>query len=346
MKKYLFFLTLSVGCLTVLAQTDKEPFLVKQLSNQTINNAQVETSGGSISVEGVDASKARVEVYITPSNYKRTNSISKEEIQKRLDTDYDLSINSSNGKVTAIAKSKHQIRDWKKALNISFRVYIAKDASTDLSTSGGSISLTNLSGKEDFSTSGGSLSIDHVSGKISGRTSGGSIEVKDSHDDIDLNTSGGSIDASNCDGTLKLTTSGGSLELVNLKGNINATTSGGGIEGKNIEGELRAHTSGGSIQFENLSCSLETSTSGGSIDISMTSLGKYLKVRNSGGNINLQIPSNKGMDLDMNAQNIKTSHLNNFSGNMEEDQIKGKLNGGGIPVTVVAGSGRIHLTIK
>ena len=78
----------------------------------------------------------------------------------------------------------------------------------------------------------------------------------------------------------------------------------------------------------------------------MTSLGKYLKVRNSGGNINLQIPSNKGMDLDMNAQNIKTSHLNNFSGNMEEDQIKGKLNGGGIPVTVVAGSGRIHLTIK
>jgi len=36
----------------------------------------------------------------------------------------------------------------------------------------------------------------------------------------------------------------------------------------------------------------------------------------------------------------------NFSGKMSEDEIAGKLNGGGVPVTVRAGSGRIYLGLK
>jgi hypothetical protein len=47
-------------------------------------------------------------------------------------------------------------------LSISFKVFVPKNTSTDLSTSGGSISLTNLTGEQKFSTSGGSLNIDNV----------------------------------------------------------------------------------------------------------------------------------------------------------------------------------------
>src|SRR5688572_11142808 len=223
MKKYfLFFLLAAQSCL-VMAQKDKEPFMSKLLSNESIKNAVVQTSGGSISITGVSASEARIEVYVYPNNSNQSN-LSKEEIQQRLTELDDLNINVTNNKLTAIAKSKEQIRDWKKALNISFKLFVPKDVSSELTTSGGSISLVNLTGNQDFTTSGGSLHIDNLTGKTNGRTSGGSISLENSKNDIDLTTSGGSIEAKNCEGKLRLITSGGSLNLKNLKGEIRATT--------------------------------------------------------------------------------------------------------------------------
>jgi len=323
----------------------KEPYMTKSLAGQTIKNVEVETSGGSIDVKGGTGADARVEVYVWPNNYQKGDNISKEEIQKRLDEYYTITISVQNNKVTAVAKTKKNITNWKKAVSVSFKVFVQQNVSTDLSTSGGSISLVNLSGSQDFTTSGGSLHVENLTGKIKGHTSGGSIELSGSKDDIDLTTSGGSIDARNCSGKIKLSTSGGSLKLSDLKGNINAQTSGGSVDGENIEGALVTHTSGGNIDLEGLRCSLETSTSGGNIDVEVTTLKGFVKISNSGGNINLRVP-NQAMDLRLTGGRIKTDKLNNFSGSIEEEEVKGKISGGGIPVTVDAGSGRVTLSFK
>jgi hypothetical protein len=346
MKKLFLFLFLAVLGYSADAQINKgkEPFMTKSLSNETVQKTEVETSGGSISVTGVEASQARVEVYVTANNSK--NDLSDEELRQRMNEKYDLVVAVSNNKLTATAKPKERITDWKKALNISFKIFVPKNGSTNLSTSGGSISLTNLSGSQDFSTSGGSLNIDNVSGKIDGRTSGGSISLENSKDEIELTTSGGSIEAKNCEGKLRLTTSGGSLSLRDLKGDIRATTSGGSINGKNIGGELITHTSGGSIHLDDLSCSLEASTSGGNIAISIKELGSYVRINNSAGNIDLDLPKNKGIDLDLSADKIKTDKMDNFNGKIGEEDVAGKLNGGGVPVKVRAGSGKIYLALK
>jgi DUF4097 and DUF4098 domain-containing protein YvlB len=103
--------------------------------------------------------------------------------------------------INGYCKTKRKKYGLEKGLSISFKVFVLKNVSTDLSTSGGSINLTNLTGDQKFSTSGGSLHIDNVGGKIDGRTSGGSIHLENSRDDIDLSTSGGSIEASNCNGS-------------------------------------------------------------------------------------------------------------------------------------------------
>jgi hypothetical protein len=341
MKKYLLFFLLAAFQILVNAQTDKTPFMTKSLSNESIKDVEVETSGGSIAVSGATAN-ARVEVYITSNNNKE---LTKEEIQQRLNDKYNLDISVANNKVTATARLKEKMTDWKKALNISFKVFVPRNVSTDLSTSGGSISLTNLSGNLKFSTSGGSLDLDNVAGNVDGRTSGGSINVENSKDDIELATSGGSIDAKNCEGKLRLTTSGGSLDLKDLKGDIRATTSGGSIHGSDVEGELITHTSGGSIHLSDLSCSLETSTSGGNIDVSIKALGKYIKISNSAGNVDVTLP-NKGLDLDLSASKIKTGQLTNFNGKVDDEEINGKLNGGGVPVRIDAGSGKISLSLR
>ena len=347
MKKLLLVLFTACISWSLQAQFDaeKDPFKTQSLSNSSIQKVYARTSGGSISVTGVPAGEARIEVYVQPSNY-RSNRLSKEEIQKRLDEDYDLVITTENNKLSATAKTKERNMDWKRGLSISFRIYVPQNNSTDLSTSGGSIHLVNLDGIQDFSTSGGSLHIDKVSGKINGRTSGGSIDITDSKDDIDLSTSGGSIHADNCNGTLKLNTSGGSLDLTSLQGNIKATTSGGSVHGDKIKGELAAHTSGGSVSLRDLSGSVESSTSGGNMDVEVIELGKYVTIDNSGGNINLKLPAGKGMNLDLRGDKIRIDQLTNFNGSKDDDQVDGTVNGGGVPVHVRAGSGRITLAMK
>ncbi|MEP7258573.1 MAG: hypothetical protein ABI687_09295 [Flavitalea sp.] len=52
------------------------------------------------------------------------------------------------------------------------------------------------------------------------------------------------------------------------------------------------------------------------------------------------------MDLRIRGDKIRTDKLNNFSGNLEEREIKGQLNGGGVKVDIEAGSGRINLAFK
>ena len=321
----------------------KEPFLTKSFK-ETFSSTEVQTTGGNIAVTGITTGDAKVEMYVTSNNGLK--KLSKEEIQKRLNEMYDLDISVSNNKLVATAKSKERIRDWKKALNISFKLFVPRTIANNLSTSGGNINLSNLSGNQDFTTSGGNLNIDNVAGKVRGRTSGGNIDLKNSKDDIEIETSGGNIDAVNCEGKIRLTTSGGNLDFKDLKGDIRGVTSGGNVDGRNISGALFAETSGGNVDFDELFCSLEASTSGGNMNVSIKELGKYVTINNSGGNVKLELPKGKGADLNLEADKVKTNHLENFSGKIKEDEIEGKLNGGGAPVKVRAGSGHISLALK
>ncbi len=343
MKKNLAFLIILFLSSAVKAQFNgnKEAYLTRSLTKENIQNVYARTSGGSIQVTGVSTGETRLEVYVTHNgNYV---AVSKEEIKKRMDEDYDLSVSISNNKLSVIAKPKDRNMNWKRQLSISYKIFVQQNVSTDLATSGGSINLSDLKGNQNFATSGGSLRLEDLSGKINGRTSGGSIDVSDCSDNIDLRTSGGSIKAEDCSGRIKLATSGGSLSLIDLAGTIEAKTSGGSIHGDNIKGELITHTSGGSIGLEDMACSLEASTSGGSIHVELVKLGKYVRLTNSSGNIDLEMPDKQGLDLKLFAQKINVSTLNNFSGKKEDHEISGTLNGGGVPVTMKTGSGRIKL---
>jgi hypothetical protein len=320
-------------------------YLNKPLTAEAIKQVEARTSGGGIEVTGVNsAAEARIEVYITENGHH--GDYSKEEIQSRVDADYDLTVTASGNKLTAIAKPKKNLRNWSNALSFSFNIFVPVACATHLNTSGGGISIASLTGEQHFSTSGGGLEVKGLTGKIDGRTSGGGITVSDCKDDIDLETSGGGIEASRCSGQIRLNTSGGSIDLNDLSGNIRATTSGGNVDAEKINGELDTHTSGGNISLTAMTGTLEASTSGGNIDIQINEIGKYVKLSNSGGNVYLQIPKGKGINLDVHGDRIKTEGLSNFSGSMEKQSINGTINGGGTPVDIHAGSGGVTLALK
>jgi DUF4097 and DUF4098 domain-containing protein YvlB len=284
-------------------------------------------------------------VYVWGSNGNEAD-LSKEEIEKRLNEQYDLTISVNDHKLTAIAKGKQRNMNWRRGLSISFKAFVPQAVSSVLRTSGGNIKLKNLSGTQEFRTSGGNLDVDLISGTLNGRTSGGNISLTDSKDQIDMETSGGNIEAVNCQGNIKLGTSGGNLTLRLLKGSIHATTSGGSIGGEAISGELQTRTSGGNIRLRDMTCSLSASTSAGNIDIEMNDPGKYLNLTNSGGNISLQLPRDKGMDLRLYGEEVRTNSLNNFKGDSDGKHIEGSINGGGTPIKVDNSGGRINVNFK
>src|SRR5262245_23586003 len=111
MKKFFLVLLVVIAGLNAIGQN--EPFMTKTFKGESISETKVKTSGGSISVTGVETGETRVEVYISPSNGR--NQLSKEEIQQRLDEKYVLEITVNNGKLEAVARTKDKVMDWKKS---------------------------------------------------------------------------------------------------------------------------------------------------------------------------------------------------------------------------------------
>lgn len=348
MKRNQFLLTLlSAGtlALTSLAGTrieDQPPYQTKTFSGK-INAVRAETSGGSLTIEGGTDMNAKVEMYVRANNWN--DRLDKGEIEERL-REYDITIAQEGSTIVATAKRRHNDRDWKKSLSISFKFYTPRNVTTDLRTSGGSIHLSALTGDQRFRTSGGSLNVSDVQGNIDGQTSGGSIHMdrcrSNRSANIDLQTSGGSIEARESTGTMRLHTSGGSIRLTGLKGTIDAQTSGGSVNGSDIEGDIKASTSGGSVRLTDVAGSLDASTSAGSVDVSLTKLGEFVRLNTSAGNINVRMPLDKGISLNLSGNRIKIP-LNNFTGDTEKDRIKGTLNGGGVAVTLSASSGNVYV---
>lgn len=344
MKTLITFLIATCLSAAAFAQDEHEtPYLTKSLANDAISNAVVTTSAGGIMVSGRSGEAPRVEVYIKGNNGR---DLTKDELQKRLDENYEMTISVSGHELSAIVKNKHEMNNWHNGLSISFKIYVPETCSTNLHTSGGGISLDNLKGSETFSTSGGGLNLEHLTGTIIGKTSGGGIYVSNCGDDIDLHTSGGGIVADNCNGKIKLETSGGGLELKNLKGTIYAHTSGGGVDASNIEGDLTTGTSGGSIDLKEMACTLDAHTSGGSLRAEMKSLGKYVHVSSSAGDVEIQIPGGKlGLNLDLSGQSISDNSLSNFSGSWDKRHVTGTVNGGGVPIEAHASSGNVDVKV-
>ncbi len=320
------------------SEYDKGPYMTRSFPVSSVKDIESTTSGGSISVSGDAATNAVVEVYASHSGW------SDEKIKQTLEENYTIDIMVENGKLYATAKSKKNNLNWNSSVSVSFKISVSQQVNSKLQTSGGSISISGISGTQNFTTSGGSLNVENASGNITGATSGGSIRVSGSKDKIHLSTSGGSISADNCSGNLQLTTSGGSLKLNDLSGDINAATSGGSINASNINGTFKTGTSGGSVKLSNISGDLDAHTYGGSMTVEMASVNEYVKLSNS-GNLELTLPGNKGYNLKVRANKIETSGLRGFRGDMETGKIEGTVDDGG-PTVEVRSSQRVNLSFK
>ena len=228
---------------------------------------------GDVTVESWNENKVEIIENI------RINSYTREEAERVLE-DYTLRTETRGDVIVATGPS-----NYRGYVNFSYRVMLPKKFSAEVSTAGGDLELSKLTGDFELKTSGGDIEITECEGTIEAVTSGGDLELNKIKGTLYASTSGGDVTCHDCGDDLELKTSGGDLDLKRLKGSVFAKTSGGDIEVVEVEGVCNIETSGGEIYLHKISSkrTIEASTSGGDIDIDKIT--GNLDVRTSGGDI-------------------------------------------------------------
>lgn len=260
---------------------------------------EVSTSGGRIEVIGKNTTKVTVNAIAYVNGRRSSNA--------NLDN-WSITIEEIQGKIVAKAEKDSNMGWLRGGNNVSIAFEIETPVNTGLSAR----------------TSGGSVSIENLSGNQYARTSGGSME------------------ANNIQGNVEMRTSGGAIRLENIEGQAEVATSGGSIRARKVTQGLKARTSGGSLNLQEISGSLEARTSGGSIEVFLINPIEYIEVSTSGGNVTVEVPENLGYDLELTGSRVRTE-LRNFTGSSSRDAIKGAMNGGGIPLKARTSGGSVSL---
>ena len=245
---------------------------------------------------------------------------------KKLEEDFDIEIESASNAVKIIVKDKRQYKlfSFEHSLSVGFMVFVPLETMCNLITSDGNINITGLSGDQRLRTSDGSIEVAEITGNISGRTSDGDVHVRKIKGAVDMQTSDGTI------------------AIESIGGDVTAATSDGNIRLNRVKGDIAVKTSDGYIDFKEISGPFKASTSDGNIRGTVSELRKELTLRTSDGNIDVTLPEQLGLDLDIKAESIDVP-FKNFTGKFDKTFVRGQSNGGGIPVVLTTSGGNVRL---
>jgi DUF4097 and DUF4098 domain-containing protein YvlB len=268
----------------------------------------VSTSGGEIRVDPSEGSTVRVLAK------ERIHASSDAEADKILQ-DLELTIEQRGNEIVATAHYAHgsgwHFGFWP-PVEVDFVITAPRDASGDLKTSGGDITVGDLGGNLKAHTSGGEIKLGKMGAEVDASTSGGDVVLEEAAGKTRLDTSGGNISVGRVAGPAELRTSGGDIRVESVDNILDAETSGGNVKASfkgALKGDCRLSTSGGEVKAtigRNVGLRLDAKTSGGDVNaagvtirvdhggVGKSSLsgdvnggGPLLKLRTSGGDIDL-----------------------------------------------------------
>jgi hypothetical protein len=181
-------------------------------------------------------------------------------------------------------------------------------------------------------------------------TGDGSVETQMVSGRVKIHTGDGSVHVQAVDGNVDIDTGDGSITLEGAKGDIRLHTGDGHIEARNLDGRVDANSGDGHIKIDGRLDSLNVKTGDGSIDARVepgSKLSGGWSIRTGDGSVDLALPANLQANIDATTNNghislgIPVTVEGTFSSN---SQIRGKMNGGGEPLTIHTGDGSIRLS--
>ena len=182
---------------------------------------------------------------------------------------------------------------------------------------------------------------------IDARTQGGSIEIERIHGSVAASSSGGRVEAEGIEGPVELRTSGGAVVASGIRGELHARTSGGPVRISDVIGDVEALTSGGAISVHEVEGQVHAETSGGAISVRWRGAPAGV-LKTSGGGIEIEIPADRGVDLDARTSGgrVRIDRKVAINGRVEPQHIEAAINGGGEALSAHTSGGPIRIDLR
>ncbi len=150
------------------------------------------------------------------------------------------------------------------------------------------------------------------------------------------------------EGAVNLRTGDGNIELASLKGEMDMHTGDGSVILDAVDGKLHASTGDGHIQANGRFDELDLKTGDGHVDVRATggsALTNGWRLETGDGSVSLEVPHDLAADVDLHTSDghIDLDMPVAAEGKLRQNEIHGKLNGGGSLLTIRTGDGSIHL---
>jgi len=149
-------------------------------------------------------------------------------------------------------------------------------------------------------------------------------------------------------GSVNLRTGDGKIDVASLKGEMDLHTGDGSVNLDGVDGKLRASTGDGHIQANGRFDELDLKTGDGHVDVRATSgsaLTGSWRLETGDGSVSLELPQDLAADVDLHTSDghIDLDMPVTAEGKLRQNEIHGKINGGGSLLTIRTGDGSIHL---
>jgi len=221
---------------------------------------------------------------------------------------------------------------------LKFIVHVPKSFDLDVETTGGAISIDNVSGKIEGRTMGGALDFTQLKGTLHFETMGGKISLTKSEVDGEVSTNGGSVLLEDVVGNVKghsmggkviyrnvtdrkglstgnavvISTMGGEVNVDDAPYGADLNTMGGEINVKSASQFVKAKTMGGDITIGSVDGWVDAETMGGDVTVTMVgdpSKGRRdVRISSKGGDVTLTVPSGLSMDVDITISRTREWH--------------------------------------
>jgi DUF4097 and DUF4098 domain-containing protein YvlB len=170
--------------------------------------------------------------------------------------------------------------------------------------------------------------------------------------DLEARTSDGALKLSGVQGNLELHTSDGAVDVGDVGGAVRLTASDGSIKIHNVTGTLESRSSDGQVSVEGRFTALQVQTSDGNLDVTLadgSQLNAASRIESSDGRVMVRLPRTMAVDLEVHTsdgqidcelpltmEGFDTAHNSGHN-------LRGHLNGGGLPLTIHISDGSVKI---
>ncbi|HKF49677.1 MAG TPA: DUF4097 family beta strand repeat-containing protein [Terracidiphilus sp.] len=170
--------------------------------------------------------------------------------------------------------------------------------------------------------------------------------------DLEGRTADGSLKVYGIQGDLQLHTSDGAVDVADTAGSLHLKASDGAIRIHNASGTLESRSSDGSVHIDGRFSGVQVHVGDGGLDLTLndgSSLTTASSIESSDGRVTIHLPHNLAADLDVHTGdghldcNVPLVMEGYHSNGESSHGVRGRLNGGGVPLTIRTHDGNVTI---